>query len=551
MRQHVSICKTGFWVIVLVAAMGVAGCSSHWPAFRHDGLRTGGQLRSGPLSDSTKVQNLAIGWTFPASAGVPMNPPLIAFRASPVIYKKTVYIGNGNGFFYAINAIDGTLRWRYPKSGPPLDQTFHSNPSSNGIASSATIATINGVDAVIFGAPDVSIGTGLGSGRLFALNAQTGDEIWKSPEIAALRSDGVTHEQIGYSSPLVFNEHVYIGVGDHGDNPIQRGKVVAVSLSNGQIDNGFGVSGSFYSTGLPRGGGVWGSVAGWPNGVYVTTGNSNIGGPEPSPDNALSMLRLDPNSGSIIWGWKPVPYDLDGDPDWSATPSIMLSSCGTLALSTEKDGWTWALNTGNGTPGPPSVRWAFPPGPWSTSGFHSGDGTTHGDTRYLRPGAVWDDVYIVQTGGLTVTQDVHEGFQHLYALNACASDAQRVRWIKDVPNSSHNCAYGWPPNQVISGCQYSLGPPTVSRGIVYVGTDQGHLVAIGDPTVVPPDGMRCTYPLLPNIICQIFHLPMVPDPHVIKDVNLNAGPINTEPALLRNGRVYVSTDGGQVVMLKP
>lgn len=91
----------------------------------------------------------------------------------------------------------------------------------------------------------------------------------------------------------------------------------------------------------------------------------------------------------------------------------------------------------------------------------------------------------------------------------------------------------------------------MDRGIVYVGTDQRHLVAIGDPTVVPPDGMQCTYPLLPNIICQIFHLPMVPDPHVIADINLNAGPINTEPALLKNGRVYVSTDGGQVVMLKP
>lgn len=146
---------------------------------------------------------------------------------------------------------------------------------------------------------------------------------------------------------------------------------------------------------------------------------------------------------------------------------------------------------------------------------------------------------------------MHEGFQHLYALNACAPEAQRVRRIKDVPNFSHNCAYGWPPNQVISGCQYSLGPPTVDRGIVYVGTDQRHLVAIGDPTVVPPDGMQCTYPLLPNIICQIFHLPMVPDPHVIADINLNAGPINTEPALPKNGRVYVSTDGGQVVMLKP
>lgn len=133
----------GFCAFTLFATLCTQGCSAHWPAFRHDGLRTGGQLRRGPLSNPARAQNLAIGWTFPASAGVPMNPPLIAFRASPVVYKKTVYIGNGNGYLYAINATDGTLRWRYPKIG-----------------------------------------------------------------------------QIGYSSPLVFNDHVYIGVGDHGDDPI-------------------------------------------------------------------------------------------------------------------------------------------------------------------------------------------------------------------------------------------------------------------------------------------------------------------------------------------
>src|ERR1035441_517111 len=76
-----------------------------------------------------------------------------------------------------------------------------------------------------------------------------------------------------------------------------------------------------FSTGPPRGGGVWGSQAGWiDNGIYVTTGNSNIGGPNPTPNHALSLLRLDAKTGSIVWGWQPVPYDLDQDPDWSATP---------------------------------------------------------------------------------------------------------------------------------------------------------------------------------------------------------------------------------------
>lgn len=517
-------------ILGLVGLLLVCSCSADWPAFRHNPLRTGAQLNHGPLTDPAKVATLTVGWTFPG-AGVTLTPPPGPFRASPVVYKGVVYIGNSNGFLYAINASDGTLKWQYPAAGPALTSTFISNPSSEGIASSAAIAEVGDKTAVIFGAPDRSIGAGLGSGRLFALDANTGTEIWKSPEIAVLLSDGVTHEQIGYSSPLVLNDRVYIGIGDHGDDPIQRGKVVAVHLNDGSIDAGF----HFTSTGPPRGGGVWGSVAGWIDAIYTTTGNSNIGASEPTPDNALSMLRLDPNTGAIIWAWKPVPYNMDVDPDWSTTPSVVLASCGAMVASTQKDGWTWAVNAGTSTPGPASVHWAFPPGPWSTSGFNPLDGTYHNDTRYLRPGAMWDDVYITQTGGYTVTSDPYEGFHHLYALNACSSDADRVRWIKDIPSAS--------------GGEYDLGPPTVTHGIIFVGTDGGHLVVLADPSVSPGVGWRCNNPAVTSANCVASGFSLVPEPAVLADINLNAGAITTEPAIVGDP-VYVSTEGGKVLMLK-
>jgi outer membrane protein assembly factor BamB len=512
-----------------MAVLALSGCSSDWPAFRQNLLRSGGQLNNSPLANPAKVAGLTIGWTFPVGA---VNPAPGPFRAGPVVYKGVVYIGNSNGYFYAINANNGTVKWVYPSGPAALTSTFTCNPSSEGIASSAMIASINGTDAVIFGAPDKSIGTHLGSGRLFALNAQTGAEIWKSPEVAALRSDGVTHQQIGYSSPLVFNDRVYIGLADHCDNPIQQGKIVAVKLSDGTIDGGF----SFTSTGPPRGGGIWGSPAGWINKeLFVTTGNSNIGGPSPTPNHALSLLRLNADNGSIVWGWQPVPYNMDNDPDWTATPSVMLTSCGTLAVSVQKDGWTWAVNEGGATPSPPSVKWAFPTGPWFPGGFTPPDGTIHGDSRYLRPGAAWDDVYIVQTGGIPVTTDVTEGARHLYALNACAQESDRVRWIKDIPHSS--------------GAFYSLGPPTVTHGIVFVGTDQGHLVAIGDPSVYPAAGWRCKNPAVPSASCVASGYTLVPDPGVIVDIDLHAGRITTEAALVGDP-VFVSTEGGKVVMLK-
>src|SRR5262249_31078602 len=154
----------------------------------------------------------------------------------------------------------------------------------------------------------------------------------------------------------------------------------------------------------------------------------------------------------IVWKFQPVPYDRDWDPDWSAGATIMKTSCGKLAASTMKDGWTYAIDTGGDAPASPSVRWQFPPTGFP---FTAADGTVHGDTRYLRPGAAWGNVFITMAGGLNVTTNVTAGYERLHALNACAPAAARVRWILDVPNANGT---------------YALGPPTVTRGIVYVGT---------------------------------------------------------------------------------
>ena len=218
-------------LLALFFAAALAGCACDWPAFRHNALRTGGQLNHSALSDPARVPTLHV------AAGWPVQPTgAQAFRASPVVYKGRVYIGNANGRFYAVDAITGAMIWQYPAPAAlALTSQFTCNPSSSGIASSATIATIDGVTAVIFGAPDRSIGAGLGSGRLFALNAQTGAEIWKSPEIARLTgttsgSTSQLHEQIGYSAPVVSGNRVYIGVANHCDNPIQNGRIVAVDM---------------------------------------------------------------------------------------------------------------------------------------------------------------------------------------------------------------------------------------------------------------------------------------------------------------------------------
>jgi outer membrane protein assembly factor BamB len=527
-------------------ALGLAAalaCSTDWPAFRHDGLRTAALPENSPLADPLLVPSLAVRWAFPASGARG------AFRASPVVWNGRVFAGSSDGHLYALDMNTGAQLWQYPPPGAPaLLSHFTCNPSSEGIGSSAVVTSVGGKDAVIFAAPDPSVGTTLGEGRLFALDASSGAELWKSPVAAHLTgttggSTSELHEQIGYSSPLVFDDHVYVGIADHCDNPIQKGRVASFRLADGSLESGF----SFCATGAcgdaTRGGGAWSSLAGNGDSVYVTTGNVRAGqGLEPAPNRGLSMLRLDKSSGAVVWQFQPVPWVLDGDPDWSATVSYQSASCGAMMISTQKDGWTHAVAIPAGRGGAASKLWSFPP---HATPFSPADGTSHGDSRYMRSGAAWGDVYVTLNGGLNLTASgVTGGLRRLHAFNVCSSDPARLRWLLDVPGTT-------PCAPTDTHC-YRVGHPSVTRGMIYVGTDQGHVLAIADPSISPAAGFRCANPDVPTASCVLFGYSLVPQPAVLANVALpDAGRIvYSEPALAR-GKVFVATEAGHVYMLSP
>ena len=488
-----------------------------------------------------------VAWDFhPASVGDPDGE----FTASPTVYKNKVFDGNLNGRFYALDASTGALVWKYPATGQPLLSQFICNDSGPGIASSAAIARLwvhwfwlfkRPVTAVIFGAPDPSTCLGspatCGSGRLWALDVESGALIWKSDIVATLNGStqitnpppGFTelHERIGYSSPVVHRDKVYVGVSDSCDSPIQRGRLVAVDLHTGGLIPGF----AFDSSGPPRGGGMWSSPVVDHDRIFVTTGNPctpSDGGcaTEPASDYANSMLRLDISSGAIFWAFQPLPWSQDQDTDWAATAAVGKTTCGTLVVGTMKDGWTHALDASTG-----AHRWTFPYAP--VLPFN----TPHFGDDYNKPVAIWRDEIFAVTGGFPVNNPgtSTDGYDRLYALDACTpyvpSDNGRVRWIADVP-----------------GVVYR-GQPTVTNGIVYVGTDAGQFYAIADPSVAPPVGQICNNPLVPNPLCSLFGGQLVSQPKILAKVPLTGG-IRTE-AVLARGKVYVGTDAGHLYSLAP
>jgi outer membrane protein assembly factor BamB len=523
----------------------LSGCERDWPSYRYNQHRSGHQPWAGRLSDPDDVPSLKVEWTWPSSGSEGGG-----FKASPIVFEHRVFIGSWSGFFYALDAKTGNKLWQYPDPGPALLGTC--GFGNYGIQSSASRARIHGDEAVIFGAPDPNpaVDGGLGSARLYALNAHTGKLIWASDVVAHVTgctggSLSELHERIAYSSPLVHEDKVYVGIHDAGDDPIQNGKVIAVDLQTGHIIPGF----SYQSTST-RGGGVWNAPAADEKGVYFTTGNTRNwnGGSQPQPavNNGLSMVRVNPSTGAVDWKFQPVPYNLDDDPDWSAGAAVMHSTCGDLVESVQKDGWTYAVNASTG-----SCRWQYPPTNEPSCAFPPGGPHVHGDTDYKRPGATWGDVLVINAGGwgLTVPSPsaYTAGYARLHALNTCTPDPQRARWILDVPNATPGNGYG-------------IGAPTVTGGIVYVTTDQGHVVAIADPALRPAVGYQCsnefinppsTGPLW-NFICLLDGFQLVPTPQVLANVALpdgaDAAGLRNEPAITRD-RLFVGTLGGHVYAL--
>ncbi len=518
-------------------------CGGDWPTFRQNAARNAWQPNAPNLADPNDIKTLTVKaeWT-------PGSMPE-GFTASPIVYKGKVIIGGSNGKVYCLSDDLGTVLWEYPSGGGTLTSTYTCNPSSEGIASTAAIGLVdNELEVVIFGAPDQSIGAGLGSGRLFALDITNGNLVWDSDEVAVLDgsnpgSFSELHEQIGYSSPLVYNDRVYVGISNHCDNPIQRGKVRAVSLSTGNLVGGFqweGVGGD-EKTADGRGGGVWNSpTGGYSGGVYFTTGNTRIGSQsgEPSPNHGLSLVRVNENTGDMIWKLQPVPYPMDGDPDWAAGAIVTNTSCGEVVLSTMKDGWAYGVDAGSGRPGTAPVRWQFPPtgtfDPATTNFFSPGDGTNHGDIRYLVPGAAQRNNYVTMTGGEEVTDNVNLGFGRLHSVNACFGN---VRWLKDIPGTGSS--------------SYQLGPPSISNGITYVGTRQGNLIAIADPSVYSTANSQCSNPAFSVADCVANGYSIVKDPIILKNLAIGRGPMIRNEPVIANNRIYISTTSGWLMMIEP
>ena len=564
--------RTLLCTLAICGAAMLAGCKHHdWDSYGHDSSRRAHQPDEDKLNATTvtTLNFTTTGWVFQSPGG--------SFVASPTVFDDTVYIGDGvKGIFYAVyarGANQGKVRWQYPPTvapspadacgtttAPLLLAVSSGNPSGPGIASSVAIAKeVAGHTAVIFGAPDPN--SNGGDGRLWALDAHTGQCIWKSDVIAP--TSGTS--KIGYSSPAIAHDRAYVGVSARvPDSPITVGELFSIKLSDGSKDPGF----KFLASGPPAGGGIWSSPAITPGGnIIVTTGNSCVNSsPDcaasiPTTDYTMSMSKLDWHTGNVLWQMQPVDIHYDFDPDYASTPMVAKTSCGQLAVGVQKDGYVHAVHVGSGgfhsNPACSYAghnlecpRWTFPPVPslpFQTDG--------HGDTRFIRAGAMdRDRIYLVAGGynltAIAPTDPYGNGpgriiLNRLYSLDACGPDDDRIRWIFDLTGDA-------------------AGASSVAKGLIYVGADtEGdtsptphEFYVLADTDTLPPSGSVCSYPLGPagsglpvGPACTGAGFKAVPVPQVVVHFPLK-GSMPGHPAIAE-GRVFVATTAGYLYGLAP
>lgn len=574
--------------------------AGEWPMYRADIYRSGNQSATGvmaPLGDPTRAGGLHVTWRFP-NVVLP-GPPLGPFGASPVVSNGIAYIGNANGEFYAIDMQTGNLKWMFPNPAqsyagfPTAPLLGTCNPYGNyGIEASAAIDTIKNEPAVIFAAPDPDPQTnnGLGSARVWALDANTGRPIWKSDVVARVTgctsgafpgtapSGGLPpeyHEMAVHSSPLILHSlpgqpaggTIYVGIQSNED-PIQLGSVRSVNLFTGQ----FSINGTYfravYGSTTPIaseqviGGDVWNAPASDGTGttVYFTTGNTRQWvmptGMNPSRYNSeppinygLSLVRTNPD-GSVKWFFQPVHFSIDNDPDWAAGATFMKASCGNLLVSVMKDGWSYAVDADTG-----SCFWQFPDMGNPGCKFPANDNHYHGGLGFRVPGGTWNDVLVIATGGYAVPADGPDApntVGNLYALDVCENDFDtadpHVRWLLNpVPNTTVSV------NQALT--QDSVSAPTIVNGLIYLSTDLGHVMVFADPTIIPSSIRICENADYSIVGCLMTGEELVPVPTLIADVSLCGNACNAarfrKEVVLAEGLAVVSTLDGHLYALAP
>jgi PQQ-dependent dehydrogenase (methanol/ethanol family) len=329
-------------LIVVTATPAWAQSGNEWTMYGGDYANT----RYSTLNqiNTGNVSRLRVKWL--RSLG-----SLESQEATPIVVGETMYVSTSTGpkYVFALNAKDGTVKWKYePEMPSDVFATVCCGLDSRGVAYANGKVFVTRLDA-----------------KLVALDANTGKELWTQTVVDYKVGHAIT------SPPVVYKNLVVTGFagGEYG----VRGAVQAYNQNTGELvwktytipDPGEPGSDTWKGDSWKTGGGsTWyvGSYDPKLNLLYWGTSNAGPwGGHTRSTDTSqygqytnlhtASQLAFDADSGKIVWAYQTTPADVW---DYDAVNEAVLADVSIggqkipALLKADRNGFFYVLNRENG-----------------------------------------------------------------------------------------------------------------------------------------------------------------------------------------------------------
>ena len=303
----------------------VVGAAADWPS-HGGGADESGYSRLDQIKRSN-IRRLGLAWSLDL-------PGEVTLEATPLAVNGLLYFTGSYAAVYAVDGVTGKLLWKYDP------ETWKHNPAKMHFSFAANRGAAYADGRVFAAALD---------GRLFSLDAKTGELLWSVETTAPQSMQTVT------GAPRTFSGKVIIG--NAGADFGARGYVTAYDAATGrqmwrfytapgspQENRGDPAmeraaaswTGEYWKTGT--GGAVWDSITfdSELNRIYLGTGNAGPYDPmmrSPGGGDNLytaSIVALDADTGKYVWHYQINPRD---SWDYDSTQRMTLAE---LAINGER-----------------------------------------------------------------------------------------------------------------------------------------------------------------------------------------------------------------------